>query len=130
MDFINSISILNEPKVEHFLAIFVITFGWVQQQSNRKPTQKWWQKWSRNFNFWFNWSEVHSEKKYYLWNRDFSFELTRLQSLWIKQGCFFKKDFLPLHSASRGKVSMQLFCAECTIKVDEKQNWKQTLING
>ena len=28
---------------------FVITFGWVQQQSNSKPTQKWWQnekKWA------------------------------------------------------------------------------------
>ena len=35
-------------SVEHFLAIFVITFVWVQQQSNTKPTQKWWQKWSRN----------------------------------------------------------------------------------
>ena len=28
------------------------------------------------------------------------------------------------------RLGMQLFCAECTIKVDEKQNWKQTLING
>ena len=37
-----------EHNVEHFLTIFVITFGWVQQQSNTKPTQKWWQKWSRN----------------------------------------------------------------------------------
>ena len=43
MDFISSISFPNE----HFLAIFFITFGWVQQQSNSKPTQKWWQKWSR-----------------------------------------------------------------------------------
>ena len=25
---------------EHFLAIFVITFGWVQQQSNSKATAK------------------------------------------------------------------------------------------
>ena len=32
--------------VEHFLAIFVITFGWVQQQSNSKPTQKWLKKWA------------------------------------------------------------------------------------
>ena len=27
---------------------FFITFGWIQQQSNTKPTQKWWQKWPRN----------------------------------------------------------------------------------
>ena len=34
--------------VAHFFH-FVITFGWVQQQSNSKPTQKWWQnekKWA------------------------------------------------------------------------------------
>ena len=28
--------------VAHFFH-FVITFGWMQQQSNSKPTQKWWQ---------------------------------------------------------------------------------------
>ena len=39
---------MNLWSVEHFLAILVITFGWVQQQSNSKLTQKWWQKWSRN----------------------------------------------------------------------------------
>ena len=39
---------MNLSSIEHFLAIFVITFGWVQQQSNSKPTQKWWQKCSRN----------------------------------------------------------------------------------
>ena len=35
-------------QVAHFFH-FVITFGWVQQQSNSKPTQKWWQnekKWA------------------------------------------------------------------------------------
>jgi hypothetical protein len=34
--------------VSHFFH-FVIAFGWVQQQSNSKPTQKWWQsdkKWA------------------------------------------------------------------------------------
>ena len=34
--------------VAHFFH-FVITCGWVQQQSNSKPTQKWWQnekKWA------------------------------------------------------------------------------------
>ena len=34
---------MNLWSVEHFLGIFVIPFGWVQQQSNNKPTQKWWQ---------------------------------------------------------------------------------------
>ena len=38
---------MNLWSVEHFLAVFVITFGWVQQQSNSKPTQKWWQIWTR-----------------------------------------------------------------------------------
>jgi hypothetical protein len=32
---------MNLWSVEHFLNIFVITFGWVQQQSNSKPNQKW-----------------------------------------------------------------------------------------
>ena len=35
--------------VAHFFLHFVTTFGWVQQQSNSKPTQKWWQnekKWA------------------------------------------------------------------------------------
>ena len=34
--------------VAHFFH-FVITFGWMQQQSNSKPIQKWWQnekKWA------------------------------------------------------------------------------------
>ena len=35
---------------------FVITFGWVQQQSNSKPTQKWWQNEKKVG----NWSELHS----------------------------------------------------------------------
>ena len=39
---------MNLWSVEHFLAIFFITFGWVKQQRNSKPTQKRWQKWSRN----------------------------------------------------------------------------------
>ena len=38
--------------VAHFR--FVITFRWVQQQSNSKPTQKWWQnekeKWTTGQN--------------------------------------------------------------------------------
>ena len=56
-----------EHNIEHFLTIFVITFGWVQQQSNSKPTQKWWDKNGQEmFNVVFNWSEVHSEKKYYV----------------------------------------------------------------
>ena len=40
---------MNLWSVEYFLNIFVITFWWVQQQSNSKPTQKWWQnekKWA------------------------------------------------------------------------------------
>ena len=49
-------------RVEHFLIIFVITFGWVCCCFAVAPTQKWWQKWPRNL---FNWSEVHSENKYY-----------------------------------------------------------------
>ena len=44
--------------VAHFFH-FVITFGWVQQQSNTKSDDK-------NGQEMFNWSEVHSEKKYYL----------------------------------------------------------------
>ena len=51
MDLISSISFPNEVhsmnlwsvEHEHFSNIFVIFFGWVQQQSNSKPTQKWWQ---------------------------------------------------------------------------------------
>ena len=39
---------MNLWSVGHFLALFVITFGWVQQQSNNKRTQKWCQKWWRN----------------------------------------------------------------------------------
>ena len=42
--------------VAHF---FSLTFGRVQQQSNSKPTQKLVKKMG-------NWSELHSEKKYYL----------------------------------------------------------------
>ena len=35
----------------------------------------------------FNWSEVHSEKKYYLWNRDFSYLGFRFHSplVWCKK---------------------------------------------
>ena len=41
--------------VAHF---FSPTFGWVQQQSNSKPTQKWVKKVG-------NRSELHSKKKFY-----------------------------------------------------------------
>ena len=37
---------------EHFLAIFVITFGWVQQQTHPKVMTEM-----------FSWSDVHFEKK-------------------------------------------------------------------
>ena len=37
-----------EQNVEHFLTIFVITFGWVWCCFAVAPTQKSWQKWSRN----------------------------------------------------------------------------------
>ena len=46
------------------MTIFVITFGWVCCCFAVAPTQKWWQ----NGQEMFNWSEVHSEKKYYLQN--------------------------------------------------------------
>ena len=55
MDSISSFSFPNEPliswvehNVEYFLTIFVITFGWVWCCFAVAPTQKWWQKWSRN----------------------------------------------------------------------------------
>ena len=82
-----------EHNVEHFLTIFVITFGWVQQQSNTKPTGV------------FNWSEVHLEKKYYLLNRDFNdvfqrqgptFQTVRLHQLctssqyWLVEHCQYQ----------------------------------------
>ena len=37
----------------------------------------------------FNWSEVHSEKKYYLWNRDFSTYLCNMKEM-ILQYCYAK----------------------------------------
>ena len=40
MDFISSISFLNEPLISCTLAIFVITFGWVQQQTHPKVMTK------------------------------------------------------------------------------------------
>ena len=52
-----------EHKVEHFLTIFVITFKQQQSNSKTKSDDKNGQK---MFNFVLNWSEVHSEKKYYL----------------------------------------------------------------
>ena len=39
---------MNLWSVEHFLTIFVITFGWVCCCFAVAPTQKWWQKWPRN----------------------------------------------------------------------------------
>ena len=39
---------MNLWSVEHFLTIFVITFGWVRCCFAVAPTQKWWQKWPRN----------------------------------------------------------------------------------
>ena len=50
---------MNLESVENFLAIFVITFGKMQQQSNSKPTKKWLKKIG-------NWLELNSEKNYYL----------------------------------------------------------------
>ena len=58
-----------EQNVEHLLIIFVIAFGWVQQQSNRKATANLPKSDDKNgqemFKVVFNWSEIHSVKKYY-----------------------------------------------------------------
>ena len=47
-------------SVEHFLAIF----GWVQQQSNTKPTKSD----DKNGQEMFNWSKLHSERSNFLQN--------------------------------------------------------------
>ena len=57
---------MNLWSVEHFLAIFVITFGWMQQQSNSQASANPPKSDDKNGQEMFNWSEVHSEKKYYL----------------------------------------------------------------
>jgi hypothetical protein len=63
MDFKSSISFPNEPLISWtFLGHFVITFVWMQQQTNSKPTKND----EKNGQEMFNWSEVHSEKKYFL----------------------------------------------------------------
>ena len=51
---------MNFWSVEHFLAIFVIIFEWVQQQTAANPPKS-----DKNGQEMFKWSEVHSEKKYY-----------------------------------------------------------------
>ena len=51
---------MNLWSVEYFLAIFVITFGWVQQEAKGNPPKSD----DKNGQEMFNWPEVHSEKKY------------------------------------------------------------------
>jgi hypothetical protein len=54
------------------LAIFVITFGWVQQQSNSKATPNPPKSDDKNGQEMFNWSELHSERSNLLQNPYFS----------------------------------------------------------
>ena len=56
---------MNIWSIENFFNIFVITFGWVQQQRNSKPTQKWWQKCSRNVQL------IRGNTTYEIWTLDF-----------------------------------------------------------
>ena len=56
---------MNLWSVEHFLTIFVITFGWVCCCFAVAPTQKWWQKWPRNVQLiWSSFGkEIHTTYK-------------------------------------------------------------------
>ena len=60
------------------LNIFVITFGWVQQQSNSKPTQKWWQKCSKKC----------STDQRLIWKRNTTYEIGTLVEKKIKWAAF------------------------------------------
>ena len=51
--------------IEHFLTIFVITFGWVRCCFAVAPTQKWWQKWYRNVH-----STLCSTNQRFIWKRN------------------------------------------------------------
>ena len=100
MDSISSISFPNEPLISW-------TFGWVQQQSNTKPTQKWWQKWSRN---------VFSTRK--LWHTSsFSLEHTDFKnSLSPFWGCQGRR------GQTTSKLKITKILNENPWKLDEIQN--------
>ena len=70
MDFISSISFPNEPLIswtflQHFFIKIRFSLSNVLITGESNFDEK-------NVKEMFNWPEVHSEKKYYLWNRDFS----------------------------------------------------------
>ena len=74
---------MNLWSVENFSAIFVITFGWVQQQTHWGQQQTHPQVMTKMLKKVFNWSEVHlSEVTFYKIHTliDFSKKLEMIQS--------------------------------------------------
>ena len=74
---------MNLSSVEHFLKIFVITFRWVCWCFAIAPTQKWWQKCSRNLQL------IRSS---FIWKRNTIFILTK-SILWINKFAILLKAF-------------------------------------
>ena len=79
MDFLRSYFSTNATltSCQHFL-ILLITFGWVQQQSNSKPIKKWWQNEKK-------WATGQS----YIRKKVSSYKIHTLSNFW-KSGRFFQ----------------------------------------
>ena len=84
-------------SIEHFLAIFVITFGWCNSKATPNPPKRD----DKNGQEMFNWSELHSKSSNFLQNPYFSDRFSL--SLDIKSNFTYLSRLWPTHPHPHNK---------------------------